>query len=282
MNKLAKFTLLILTNAIFITSNCLCAFETISSQQNENQSALSRKISETLISSEDLPGLKSEEFSTIKPELVKIWGTLIENGVLEVRGKDRDVRPYFVALQGVIEHVLSSELQHEIKGLRGFIHTPMPATPLCTHGEISKELVDPSIESDPLRLFTVKARTTIIRDYLYKGGDLYIVYPKDGLKKRTKQQLTIYQEELANYPKNLFDLPLNSENIPTELIGATYIFEDQSGKSFAFSIKMTQAKDPEEIGNFGLWFGPTDHISIQNRIKSISNYMKQSDSQIEL
>ncbi len=175
---------------------------------------------------------------------------------------------------------VASELKKEVKALKGIIHTPMPATPLCTTGEISRELVDPSIEIDPTRLFTVKARTTIIRDYLFKGGDLYIIYPKDGLKKRTEEQQKIYQQELANYPNNLYDVPLNCEHIPTDLIGATYLFQDQSGKTFVFAIKMTQAKDPKETGNFGLWFGPIDHLSIQERIKAISSYMTQNGSNV--
>src|SRR5690606_21668156 len=161
---------------------------------------------------------------------------------LEVSGTDKDVRPCFVALQAIVEHVLASALQKEVVSLKGVIHTPMPATPLCTIGKISKELVNPSIENDPARIFTVKARTTIIRDYLFKGGDLYIVYPKNGFKKRTEEQQKVYQQELASYPTHLFDVPLNCEDIPTDLIGATYLFQDRSGKTFIFAIKMTQAK----------------------------------------
>lgn len=65
---------------------------------------------------------------------------------MEIEGTDQDVRPYFVALQGVIEHVLSCELQNEIRSLLGIIHTPMPATPLCSQGEVSRDLLDSVIE----------------------------------------------------------------------------------------------------------------------------------------
>lgn len=185
-----------------------------------------------------------------------------------------------MALQGVVEHVLASELKKEVKALKGMIHTPMPATPLCSKGEISKELVDPAIEIDPKRLFTVKARTTIIRDYLFKGGDLYVIYPEDGFLKRTQEQQKIYTQELMHFPNHLFDVPLPCENIPSELIGATYLFEDQSGNSYVFAIKITQAKDPKDRGDFGLWFGPIDHPAVQERVKSVSGYLEQYDSYI--
>jgi hypothetical protein len=285
MNKTGKIGLLLLIGGVFLTSVDLYASEKESVQKKEmvesNLSAVMHsKVLDTIKFSQDIPGLKSEEFSALRNEISKTWDTLINNGVLEVSGPDKDIRPYFVALQGVVEHVLASELQKEVTALIGVIHTPMPATPLCSTGDISKELVDPSIESEPSCLFTVKARTTIIRDYLFKGGDLYVVYPKDGLKKRTEEQQKIYQNELANYPTHLFDVPLDCENIFTDLIGATYLFQDQLGKTFIFAIKMTQAKDPKDIGNFGLWFGSIDHPSIQDRIRAVSNYMEQSGSSV--
>jgi hypothetical protein len=222
----------------------------------------------------------SEEFSFLKEGILKNWNALIETGILEIEGADADLRPSFVTIQAIVEHVLSLEIKKEITNVNGIILAPMPATPLCTKGEISKELVDPTIENDPSRLFTVKARPTIIRDYLFKGGDLYIVYPKDGLKKRTEEQQKIYQQELVNYPTHLFDAPLNCDNIPTELIGATYFFKSNSGATFVFAIQMTQAKDPKEIGNFGLWFGSIDHPSLQERINALSSYLNQNNFDI--
>lgn len=243
---------------------------------------LNTQVLDTLKHSDCIPGLKSDEFLALKTDITKTWGTLLKDGVLEISGTDKDIRPYFVALQAVLEHVLASELQKNVKVLKGIIHTPMPATPLCSKGEISKELIDPSIELDPMRLFTVKARTTIIRDYLFKGGDLYIVYPKDGYGKRTEEQQKIYQQELANYPKHLFDIPLNCEGIPNELIGATYLFQDQLGNKFVFAIKMTQAKDPQDVGNFGLWFGSQSHPAIQVRLKAVEAYLEQNKANVSL
>ncbi|MFA6915359.1 MAG: hypothetical protein WC222_03100 [Parachlamydiales bacterium] len=213
------------------------------------------RVIETIKHSDSVPGLKSEEFNTLKAGLLERWNALIEKGVFEITASDQEVRPYFVALQGIVEHVLSNELGNSVRSLTGVIHTPMPATPLCTKGNVSEELVDSSIEKDPLRLFTVKARTTIIRDYLFHGGDLYVVYPKEGLTKRTAIQQQIYKNELNTYPSHLFDRPLDCECIDNDLIGASYLFKTSDGKLFAFAIKIPQANSPQELGCFGLWFG---------------------------
>lgn len=275
MNKAAKIGLFLL-----LTCVSLYASEQKTFIESALPAVIDAKVLETVRYSNDIPGLKSEEFSHLKTEISNTWSSLLQNGVLEVTATDRDVRPYFVAIQGVVEHVLANELKQNVKSLKGVIHTPMPATPLCTKGEISKELVDPSIELDPNRLFTVKARTTIVRDYLFKGGELYIVYPRAGLGKRTEEQQKIYEQELINHPRHLFDVPLNNESIPTELIGATYLFQDQLGNQFVFAIKMTQAKDPQDIGNFGLWFGSIYHPAIQEHLQAISVYLEQNDVSI--
>lgn len=239
------------------------------------------KVIETIAHSENVPGLKSEEFTSLKVGIGERWTELVEKGVLEVTDTDKEVRPYFVALQAIVEHVLAQE--KNIESLVGVIHTPMPATPLCTEGNVSKEVVDPSIEEDPTRLFTVKARTTILRDYLHQGRDLYVVYPKEGMNKRTETQQQVYKKELNNYPAHLFDRPLECDSIPTELIGATYLFKNPEGKVFAFAIKMTQANSPQELGSFGLWFGEVANSPVNERILNISeNVLKHSPQPIPL
>jgi len=222
---------------------------------------LSIRITELIEQSQQMPGLTQAEFSSIKDTVSDAWKVLAREGILEVTCTDQEARSSFVALQGIIEHVLSTELRQHITTLDGFIHTPMPATPLCTRGEISRELVDSSIEMDPHRLLTIKARATIVRDYLFQGGNLYIVYPRSGLLKRTLEQQQIYKEELRNYPSHLFDVPLNIDSIPLNWIGATYFFKDQSDNLFVFGIKMTQANHPQDIGHFGLWFGSIDQLT---------------------
>lgn len=259
----------------FLAFMAISSFSLASTIKPIEQEQVEKFYLQEIIHTQVLQTLKhSNQFDGLQEEISKIYDILAQKGVLELSGTDQEIRPYFVALQGIIEHVLASLLQKDVKSLTGYIHTPMPATPLCTLGEISPRLVDPKIEMDPARLSSVKARVTILRDYLAKGGNLYIVYPKDGFSRRTEKQQEIYKQELANYPNHLFDVPLNQDHIPEDLIGATYFFQDTLGNTFVFAIKMTQANDPKDIGNFGLWLGPINHPSIVNRILKTSEYIK--------
>jgi hypothetical protein len=286
MSKVGKLGCLMLGAGALVLASCnLHASEVESSHQQLAAKknligSLRDKTTNTIMNTMEIPGLKPEELSALRYSIVTTLDALTKDVVLEVSGTDQEVRPVFVALQGALENQLSIALQeHEVKSLTGVIHTPMPATPLCTKGEISSGLVDGIIEKDPARLFTVKARTTIIRDFLFNGGHLYVMYPKDGINKRSAEQQKIYQDELVRY-QHLFDVPLDAKDIPTELVGATYFFQDNSGNIFVFAIKMTQAKDPKEVGHFGLWLGPVDHPAIQERVKAISSYAEQNGSDL--
>lgn len=262
---------------------CLCLLTGHLMSLEFPMEAIYSKVLETIQNSDNVPGLKAEEFATLRPGVIAYWNELVEKGVVEVTATDKEVRPYFVALQGIIEHVLACELNKNVHSLTGVIHTPMPATPLCTEGSVSRELVDPTIQEDLLRLFTVKARTTIVRDYLLQGGNLYIVYPQDGINKRTETQQQIYKKELNNYPLHLFDRPLNCISINNDLVGAFYLFKDNTGKVFGFAIKMTQANNPQDMGNFGLWFGEFNASPIRDRISIILNdVLKYSSAPIPL
>ena len=165
-----KIGLLLLMSAVFLTSSLYASNKEMASQEESNlPEILYSKILETIKYSESIPGLDFESFLSLKLQIPRTWNTLTRESILEVRGSDKDIRPHFVAFQVVIEHVLASLLGKDIPSVLGIIHTPMPATPLCSKGEISDGLVDSSFELDPARLFTVKARTTILRDYLAKG-----------------------------------------------------------------------------------------------------------------
>ncbi len=56
-------------------------------------------------------------------------------------GPDQEIRPIYVAAQGDIERTLAQYFaEGNITHLVGIIHTPTPATPLCTRGDISENL----------------------------------------------------------------------------------------------------------------------------------------------
>ncbi|MDP1879607.1 MAG: hypothetical protein Q8K60_01545 [Parachlamydiaceae bacterium] len=239
--------------------------------------SIHKKVTDVIDHSQNYPGLNSAEFDILKPGLKNYWNTLVENGVvIETNAADRDVRPYFVTLQGIIEQVLANELGQEISSLTGVIHTAEPATPLCLEGSPSKkdesfsETMHPSVENDPLRSFTVHARKIIVRDFLFKGGTLYIAYPQNGINKRNETQQSIYNQELINYPKNLFNRPLNCEAIENDLTGAFYLFKSPEGKTYGFALKITQANNPLDSANVGFWFAElTKESPLNERISNI-------------
>lgn len=252
------------------------------------------RVIDTIESSKKFPDWNSKELEELKPGLEKYFNELVEKSVLEVMGTDKAIRPYFVGLQAYIEQVLAEELgKKNIDSLEGIIYTPMPATPLCTpkDGGVSSSLVDPAIMEDSLRLFTVKTRPAIVRDFLDQGGHLYIVYPKSGFMKRNDKEQGIYTAELEHYQTRLFDRPLDRESMDNQFVGAVYLFK-KDGKSFAFAIQATQARNvenpqnaenQEKVCSFALWFGDLKIKAIADRVSSVLNDIrKDKDSNVDI
>src|SRR5438128_1133330 len=70
-------------------------------------------------------------------------------------GTDADQRPVFVNAQADFERAIVYWLKSKhIVSCTCIIHTPAPATPLCTNGEISVGLIDFAIQNDQERLLT--------------------------------------------------------------------------------------------------------------------------------
>jgi len=186
-----------------------------------------------------------------------------------------DLRVKYVASQGCIEHVLACcQALGEVDHLIGVIHTPTVATPLCIRPEGPYEgVLDESIRHDLNKLLTVRSRAQIVREYLTKGGKLYVVYPQGGLEKRTSEQQQIYRDELERYSGSLIDWVLSCQQMDPDMIGATYLFRDQHRQVFAFSIKSRQANDIQQKSEWGIWFGPVADEVVANRVNAICDYL---------
>ena len=189
-------------------------------------------------------------------------------------GPDEDIRPVYVSAQGDFERTMAYFLNEgKITHLIGIIHTPTPATPLCTRGEISRDLVDRSMQEDSRRLYTVMKRPEIIRDYMQKGGVLIAAYPENGLAKRTEEQQAIFQNAKKAFPDQLIDLPLSCEEMQKDMIGATYLFRAETGDWMAFAIMAAQANAPEDGKVWGMWFGSLTDPLIYSRVHSLFSYL---------
>ncbi len=212
-----------------------------------------------------------------KQEILKLIDRLGTKGAVIERGSD-DLRVKYVLSQGCMEHVLAcKQALGEIVDLIGVIHTPMPATPLCTLPENpDRSLLDHTIRHDLKKLLTVGSRAQIVREYLQKGGKLYIVYPQGGLEKRSKEQQAIYYSELARYPDKLIDWVLKSHQIDPEMVGATYFFKSPDKRTYLFSIKSRQANDPQELSEWGLWLGEIADPIVKERVDTLFSYFKEA------
>lgn len=220
-------------------------------------------------------------FSSMHPEeMVEEQKAFVEHfyvqTVRQERGLDSDFRPLFVTAQGDFERAMTRLLKEgKIKEIRGIIHTPAPATPLCTKGEISAGLVNESLAGDERRLYSVMKRPDILRMYLESGGALLVCYPKSGRDKRTAEQLAIFDETKAKFA-TLAVLPLHVEEMESEMIGATYMFEACDGERYVFSIQSRQANAPEDGALWGMWFGNEVDLEIMERIQKVFIYISQS------
>lgn len=211
-----------------------------------------------------------------KGEIFKVLEGLQANAHYGEVGND-DLRIKFVAAQGAIEHVLAcSQAMQEIQGLVGAIHTPFPATPLCTRvkGDCAS-LLDASIAHDQEKLLTVKSRAEIIREYL-KNGKLYVIYPKGGLEKRAPAEQAIYKEEVKKYPDKLIDTVLDCKEMNTDMIGATYLFNDNNKNLYSFSIKSRQANDIQKQADWQIWLGPITNKGVAARVNAVFDHIKSN------
>lgn len=200
-----------------------------------------------------------------------LWKAVTDSGGVTSVGSDEMNRPRFVNLQACVEASLASLIKSKkIVSVVGVIHTPMPATPLRTAGEITSGLVAKEIQEDPKRLETVMKRTNILRDFLTNGGKLLAVYPKSALATPIPG-LDIYEALKQSFAGKLIDKPIDT--FPPELTGATYLIKDTTGKIFCFSIMAYQANSPQKQMEWGMWYGPLDHPKVQERFKTINDFL---------
>ena len=221
-----------------------------------------------------LERLTTEKRSSFENRLFEMLVELKREGYVWRVGQDANLRPLFVTAQGLIEEVCSQLLKEgKLAGLCGAIHTPMPATPLCSDGTITEKLVAASLEKDTQRLVTVTFRARVMREYLSHGGKLFVVYPKGGDQKRTELQRVIYRKLLAKYPTELFDSPIERQ-LPTILIGATYRIKGIKGDEIIFGIGSVQANAPNDEITWRLWLGdPKENKRCLQRVRAIECLM---------
>jgi hypothetical protein len=204
-----------------------------------------------------------------------ILKALFSDGAIIEEGDDAKLRPRYVGTQGAFEQFFTHALASgAFKRVVAVIHTPLPATPVCTMGEITPDLVAPTLLQDEKRLQTVRDRASIIRTLLQTKGTVLIAYPAVAKEQRTNAQLEIFQSLLNKYPDCLRDSPLGCLEIAKEMIGATYIFETQAGGWRTFSIRFTQAIAPTHPTHAAMWLGDVENGPAAERLAQVSAYLQ--------
>ncbi len=199
---------------------------------------------------------------------------LLDEGYVERQGEDAQLRPSFVLCQAAIEQVLAQYLQTgDVTTLIGAIHTPMPATPLCTEGDII-DLTTKELAGDPSRIKTIQKRVNTVRNMLAFGGKLLVVYPKEGLSSRSVIQQEVYQKTLSTFEKSLIDCPIDYP-LPDDLIGATYLFQGKNDRWYVFSIQATQANDARDQMVWRIWFGDLSDPRCNLRFNQIDQFIEK-------
>jgi hypothetical protein len=206
------------------------------------------------------------------------WRQILAQNESTFSGDDSVCRPIFVNLQAYIEEIFAELLEEgKIKTAVGIIHTPQPATPLCTGGQITPGLVTDAISQDPERLATVLKRPNIVRKFLGAGGTLVTAYPEVGRSQRSAEQLAIFDGLKAQYPQHLLDKPLAIDALPRGVSGATYIVEDQQGNKSMFSIMAEQANVQQPSADWGIWFGSINKPKIKERLSALEPFLSQHE-----
>lgn len=189
-----------------------------------------------------------------------------------------DFKAKFLLAQGCIEHVLScSQILGKITQLTGVVHMPLPAAPLCVNLEDPAlgGLLDASTLADPDKLFTVRSRPQMARDYLANGGVLFVAYPKSGIAIKTFEQRDHYFRAVEQYSTVLYDVPLETNSMDPNLIGATYAFKHEN-QWYIFSMKARQAGTTEGDSEWALWLGKINQPIILARVNAICEYLQNN------
>lgn len=181
-------------------------------------------------------------------------------------GTDAELRPSFVGARVDIERALTHLLEtKQIHSVCGIFLAHAPDKFLCEYPNHKAEN------------YGAKERPQYLRDYLQAGGDLVCVYPKNGLEKRTKEQMGIYQAELFASP-HLIDCPLSIAEFPEPLRGALYLFTTAEGERMCLNIHTYASCDLKDGREWAVWFGKLSDPNIAGRVKEITAYLSNCNN----
>jgi hypothetical protein len=199
-----------------------------------------------------------------------------------IRQGNDDLRAPYVGIQNTFEYVLTAQKILSVVSIVVIgIHTPLPATPLCSRlSEPHKvtDLIAASLRHDVDKILTVADRRISLRRLLDQAGTLlYALYPTGGLAQRKVEEQKVFLEEVAHYEGKLIDVELDCKQLDPSKVGAIYFFTDESGNQYAFSIMSQQAINPKELSTWGIWFGMLPNQKVHDRALEITDFIKDKN-----
>jgi len=204
-------------------------------------------------------------------EVKALWQKLKANRYVTETGSDAEIRPKFVTMQFLFETALSSMIKYErIKNVMAVIYTPYPSTPLRSDGTNISKLVPQDVIWDTERINTLVMRFESIHDYLSRGGKLYTMY-KDSKEKEKISGFEVYKDNLAKYPDNLVDVPV--DNFNNKYTGASYLVECEDGEKVLFSIigyQLNNTKNEE----WSLYYGSVREQVVYGHYQALKHLYK--------
>lgn len=178
---------------------------------------------------------------------VELWEKLEKNGFHEASGTDQlKLRAAFVGVQAMIEQSLYNGLLNSCKTdiCAAAIHTPKPTTAFCFEENEEAEVVsedvmafEPALQTVSVRRVTLGHVAKAVRDSHFSF--LNIVYTKEGVKQRDEKAWAVFHRRHLEYSfvNNAVD------EIPPEMVGATYLWQTKEGQKFGFCLRAHQAVD---------------------------------------
>lgn len=189
----------------------------------------------------------------VKLFIEKIWTDIKKEGFSESIGKDEDLRPAYVIMQGIIERAqIVAHNEKKIANNKWAIVTPRMPTPLIFE---KCELLSNINIAYPLDLAAY--RRCILIDFLKSEGKLYDFYAKDAREVIKDKQIIIrYDSLLAEY-STLIDRPnldVSMNDFPVKMGGAIYLMR---GIPFIAveSYQVGSSLGPEDINKWAIRFG---------------------------
>lgn len=211
----------------------------------------------------------AENYSKVTPTDI-LEGTS-QDGFFSLVGGD-EIRPAFVDFQFLTERVAIQGLQEEfVRFAENTMHTPKPATPLLSSGDDTNLFQTAHIQ-------TVRNRNQLLPQFMEAGGNIGTLFPKDfdwmTLSQEQRQYFASLYEEYSGDKGSLVAAHLKS--LPVDKIGATAIYDLDTGAEVVFSIRGQQADKVGET-EWSVWLG--DHgqfTAVHLRTEEITRFLKQN------